>query len=186
MRTGVILAGGTEEQINGIPKALQRLGDVTVVEHQVREMRKCCNEIIIVTNDPKPYLRTVDRDVRIITDYYDKSGPQVGMHAGFMLSTEQVLWIVGGNMPYISASAAERCFDALDDEMQAAVPCVNGELHPLHAVYHKSCAPFAKQSIEQGDTSAAGLLKHIAWKEVPDVTFIRDQISLRFVERINK
>lgn len=67
MLTGIILAGGDHQRMEGENKALLPIYGELLIQRQIREMESICDEIIIVTNDPKPFLRVVDVSVRIIT-----------------------------------------------------------------------------------------------------------------------
>ncbi|WP_158299481.1 molybdenum cofactor guanylyltransferase [Paenibacillus antri] len=185
MLSGIILAGGPNRRMGGSPKSLLRFGGESLVERQVREMRRLCDEMIVVTDDPLPYLRLLDRNVRIITDYYKAKGPLVGIHAGLMLATHPQAWIVGCDMPYVSADAAAVQRETLRSGAQAAVPHVNGGLYPLHGLYDRSCAQDAAKLIESGETSATALLKHVAWKEVRESAFVERGLSIRFVANVN-
>lgn len=186
MWSGIILAGGPNRRM-GEPKALLQLGGETMVARQVRVMRSVCNEIIVVTNDPIPYLRVLDRDVRIITDYYKGGrGPLAGMHAGLMLASHPHAWIASCDLPYLNAEAAAVLRGALRaGRVQAAVPNVNGGLYPLHGVYDRTCAAHAARLIEQGETAASALLREVAWTEVRETDFAEKGIPSRFVVTLN-
>ncbi|MCI3920708.1 molybdenum cofactor guanylyltransferase [Paenibacillus sp. TRM 82003] len=172
--------------MGGVQKSLLRFGGETLIERQVREMKSVCGEIIVVTDEPRPFLPLLDRSVRIITDYYSgKKGPLVGIHAGLMLSTTQHVWVVGCDMPHISAKAASVLRDTLIKGGQAAVPNVGGGLFPLHGVYDRSCAGVAARLVEQGETSASALLRHILWEEVRESSFVDAGVSLRFISNMN-
>lgn len=181
------MAGGPNRRMGGESKALLPIGEGTLIERQVREMRKICSEIIVVTDNPRAYLRILDRDIRIITDFYHQKGPLIGIHAGLMLSTKPRSWIVGCDMPYINAKAAELLREAMRSEggAQAAVPNVNGGVYPLHGLYDRSCAEAAVKLIEQGETSASALLRDVDWREVPDRIFTEAGVPLNFVMNIN-
>lgn len=70
MLTRLILEGGPSRRMNGERKALLPFGGKTIIQCQVKVMRKICSEVIVVTPDPKPLLRLLDTDVRIITDFF--------------------------------------------------------------------------------------------------------------------
>jgi molybdopterin-guanine dinucleotide biosynthesis protein A len=185
MRGGVILAGGQNRRLGGEQKALLRFGTETLIERQVRIMRNICSEIIVVTDEPKPFLKVLDRDIRIITDYLPAHGPLVGVHAGLMLSTLNLVWIVGCDMPHIDPKAAEILFERVEQGAQAAIPNVGGGLFPLHGVYHRSCAAAAEQLVKQGTASMSALLKEIDWTEVKDEEFFKAGVPRNFVESID-
>jgi molybdenum cofactor guanylyltransferase len=185
MWTGIILAGGPNRRMNGASKALLRFGEETLLQRQVKEMKSVCEEVIVVSNDPKPLLRILDRDVRIITDFYASKGPLVGMHAGFTLASNPHVWAVGCDMPFISARAAEVLREKVTQGCHAAVPMINGGVYPLHAVYNRACVEQVIKLIERGETSASSLLKEVYWGEVTDSAFINRGIDLKFIKNIN-
>lgn len=185
MRGGVILAGGQNRRMGGEQKALLRFGKETLIERQVRIMRNVCSEIIVVTDEPKPFLTVLDRDIRIITDYISADGPLAGLHAGLMLSRTNAAWVVGCDMPHIDAKAAEILFEQMERGAQAAIPNVGGGLFPLHGVFHRSCAAKAEKLVQQGETSMSALLKEIEWTEVKDAEFFEAGVSRSFVNNID-
>ncbi len=71
---GVILAGGRNRRMGGSPKAILPYRQEKLIHRQIRVLRTICEEVILVTNEPKLYLPIVDRDVRILTDSYTGHG----------------------------------------------------------------------------------------------------------------
>lgn len=171
MLSGVILAGGNHGSTEGAPTLFRMIQGETLLERQIREMRKCCGEITIVTDDPRPLLRQVDRDIRIITDYYVGKGMLGGMHAGLSLSKHRAVWIIGCHMPYPSADAAERMALRLEDGVDAVLPMIGGRLHPLHGIYDRSCAVYFGQFLESGHTEADGLVRQLRYLTVSETDF---------------
>lgn len=185
MWTGLILAGGPNRGMNGSAKGLLRFGGEALIQRQVREMKTVCSEVIVVTQDPQPLLPLLERDVRVITDYYPSNGPLVGMHAGFALASYELIWTVGCDMPFISAKAATVLRENLHEGFQAAVPVIKGGVYPLHAVYKKSCVEHAVNRIERGNASAAAFLSDLCWVDVWDTVFESHGVDMRFVKNIN-
>ena len=122
MLTGVILAGGANRRMKGESKALLPFGGQPLVVRQVDRMRILCDEVIVVTNDPRPYLPILDRSVRIITDFFAGHGPLGGMHAALSLAKHTSVWVVGCDMPFVSSKAAELLWNRKRDGFEAVVP----------------------------------------------------------------
>lgn len=104
--SGVILAGGRNRRMGGSPKALLSYHREKLIHRQIRVMRTICEEVILVTNEPRLYLPIVDRDVRILTDSYAGQGPLGGMHAALSLARCDNVWIIDCDMPFVSSRAA--------------------------------------------------------------------------------
>jgi molybdopterin-guanine dinucleotide biosynthesis protein A len=159
MLTGAILAGGNSRRMDGVNKALLPFGNERILERQIRSMKELCDEVILVTNEPRLFLPIVGSSIRIITDFMKGQGPLGGMHAAFTLSRHSDIWVVGGDMPFISSEAAERMWQIKQQQRcMAVVPLLEGETHPLHAVYDKRCASYAAQQLEAGNNKVKDLL----------------------------
>lgn len=167
MLTGVILAGGRSRNLKGAPKALLPFSGEKLIERQIREMRTICREIILVTSEPRLYLPILGGSIRIITDFYAGKEPLSGMHAALALSTHTDLWIAGGDMPFISAKAAELLHKRKQVlEAEAVLPSMESRLEPLHGIYDKRCTGPAACLLEKGEHRVAELLKRVRWEQV--------------------
>jgi molybdopterin-guanine dinucleotide biosynthesis protein A len=185
MMTGVILAGGHNRTIRGKPKALLPFGTETLVERELRLMRPVCSELIVVTNDPQPFLRLLEPDVRIITDFVPNRGPLAGMHAGLSLARNRDVWIVGGHMPFVSAKAAAMLQKKKQEGHSAALPWVQGGVYPLHGVYDRSCADKTWSLLQDGEPTLARLLKEMSWVGIRDEELKAEAVEPNFVASFN-
>lgn len=165
--TGAILAGGPKALLGGTLKALLPLQGEAAIVRQVREMRKLCKEIIVVTDTPKPFFDVLDSSVRIITDYYPGRGPLGGMHSALRLARNPLVWIAGSDMPFLSAEEARRLMTGLSDGVQAVIPIVNERPVPLHGLYDSRCSETVAMLLTAGGDSMEGLLGRIQWLGVP-------------------
>ncbi|WP_282941638.1 NTP transferase domain-containing protein [Paenibacillus sp. RC67] len=161
MLSGVILAGGEK----GIARALRLIGGEAFIECQIREMQKVCQEIIIVTNEPKLLLPVVPRSTRILTDYYPGHGVLSGMHAAFTLSKYCELFVTGSHIPYVySSSAILKLWEKKQlSAAQAVLPVLDEEPDPLVGVYSKSCLEVIAELIRIEESRVVELLQRITW-----------------------
>ncbi|WP_028549365.1 molybdenum cofactor guanylyltransferase [Paenibacillus sp. UNC451MF] len=161
MLSGVILAGGE----NGIARALRLIGGEAFIECQIREMQTVCEEIIIVTNEPKMLLPVVPRSTRILTDYYPGYGVLSGLHAAFALSKYGELWVTGSHNPYVySSSAILKLWERKQLEVvEAVLPVIDEEPDPLGGVYSKSCLEVISELIRKEESRVSELLQRISW-----------------------
>ncbi|KIL41679.1 hypothetical protein SD70_06100 [Gordoniibacillus kamchatkensis] len=185
MLSGLILDGGPSQRMDGEWKALLPFGGETMIERQVKEMSKICAEVIVVTPDPKPFLRLLDIDVRIITDFYPGKGPLGGMHAGFNLAKHPHIWVIGSHMPFPSSEAAELLFMRKKDGFDAAVPYLKGGIYPLHGVYDKRCADDVLKLIQRSEMRLSALMNELLWFEVAESIFAERGIDTRFITGIH-
>lgn len=172
MLTGIILAGGEHHRMGGENRALLPIGGELLVHRQIHEMGKICDEIIIVTNEPRPFLRSVDASVRIITDFYEGKGPLGGMHAGLSLMVNDTAWVVACDMPFLSSRAAEAMKQFKDDfDFDAVVPKIGGRLEMLHGLYGKKAADSIRLLLNTGDQRPEQLLHFLKWSEMEEDQF---------------
>ncbi|WP_181592926.1 molybdenum cofactor guanylyltransferase [Paenibacillus sp. YN15] len=185
MLTGAILAGGQNRRM-GKEKALLPFSGELLIQRQIRTMSEVCEEIIVVTNQPTLFLPILDRSIRIITDYYPGKGPLSGMHAALTLSRNPEVWIVGCDMPFLSAGAATAMQElkaAL--KCDAVVPVIEGRSHPLHGIYSKGCADAISALLLSGESRVSEMLRMIYWQEAPEAHFAEKHIGLDFVTNMN-
>lgn len=186
MLTGVILSGGPNHRMNGKIKGLQELFGEKIIHRQIKEMQRICDEIIIVTNQPKQFLPVVDNTIRIITDYIPNRGPLSGMHASFSLSRNNDLWVVGGDMPFISEPAAKWMWDRkIQLQLQAVIPVIEEKLYPLHAVYDKSCLKAIEDTIHTHRHRISDILPKISWEGVSESDLAEQNLPSYFVRDFN-
>jgi molybdopterin-guanine dinucleotide biosynthesis protein A len=185
MLTGVILAGGDHGRMGGENKALLPIYGELLIQRQIREMESICEEIIIVTNDPKPFLRVVDVSIRIITDFIRGKGPMGGLHAGLSFAEHEEAWVVGCDMPSISAQAARFMREFKEEfKLEAVVPRIGGQLEMLHGIYHTSIANKILSMLNRGEYRLNQLLQHIRWSEMDSDQFVVRGIETRFTQTI--
>ncbi|KRF04205.1 hypothetical protein ASG89_22515 [Paenibacillus sp. Soil766] len=184
MLSGVILAGGANRRMNGELKALLPFGGKPLIVRQLDCMREICDELIVVTNDPKPYLNKVDRSVRIITDYFTDHGPLGGMHAALSLAKHDSVWVVGCDMPFISIRAAQLLLQRKLDGFESVIPVVAGELYPLHGIYDRACASHIVPLLHRGETRISALLNHVFMGGLGDRFLLENGVDLNFVSNI--
>ncbi|OAS22084.1 molybdenum cofactor guanylyltransferase [Paenibacillus oryzisoli] len=185
MLSGVILAGGANRRMNGEQKALLPFEGKPLIVRQLDAMKEICDELIVVTNDPRPYLNVVDRSVRIISDFFMGHGSLGGMHAALSLAKYASVWVVGCGMPFISSEAAQLLLRRKLEGFEAVVPLVADKLHPLHGIYDRAaCAFHIGRLLNQGHTSVSTLLRHIFWSELGDQFWLERGIDMRFVSQM--
>ncbi|WP_261800420.1 molybdenum cofactor guanylyltransferase [Paenibacillus sp. PAMC21692] len=183
--SGVILAGGAHRGTNGKNRAFLTIGGETLLERQIREMRTCCDEITIVTGEPDLLRRSVDRDVRIISDYFGGEGLLSGFHAGIALSGNEEVWVLGCHMPFPSSQAAMLLYSRM---MQggglAAIPFIRGAAIPLHGIYDRSVSEISGKLLDRGRTEFSELLAAVDVVKVEAYSFESEGVNGKFARSV--
>jgi molybdopterin-guanine dinucleotide biosynthesis protein A len=173
--TGAILAGGPNSGMSGALKALLPINGERLITRQIREMRKLCGEIIVITNTPRAFFQVLDHQVRLITDYFPDCGPLGGMHAALHLARNSLVWVVGSDMPFASAEAARRLSESKTLLSQAVIPIIRNQPFPLHGIYHKRNAEVAATLLMAGEKGLDAFLGRVPWLGVPADSWMEEE-----------
>lgn len=186
MLTGAILAGGKNDRLNGQLKSMLNVSGHSILTLQINLMKKICDEVLIVTNNPTHYLPYVPNDIRIITDYYKGFGPLSGMHAALSLSTTSYVWITACDMPFLSIKAASYMYNILrKTECDAVLPISQDKKHYLNALYNKSTTQILTKVLNERNRDVEYFIKKLMWVEVKEETFVSKGINPSFVYDID-
>lgn len=158
MRTGIILAGGKSSRM-GQNKALLPIRGKTVIEHITSELAQVTDRLLIVTNSFADYQFL---KIPMVEDHWKEKGPLAGIQAGLQASDTDENLVVACDMPFISTTLATYLFDQLaDDDVEAVVPNLDGQLHPLFAVYRKRVAEVVGEALQKDELRIRLLFNNI-------------------------
>lgn len=183
MLTGIILAGGGQGSGSGgaPPVWMLQAGGMSLIERQIGTMRQVCDEVTVVTNQPRPLLQKLGAAVRIVTDFYPQAGALGGLHAGLALARKDTAWVVGCDMPLLTKQSALLMLEHKGPRDDAVIPLIGGAFFPLYGLYSTELAQLAQETLEAGETGMPAFLKRIRWKEIPEDAFKRAGCDLRFI-----
>jgi molybdenum cofactor guanylyltransferase len=150
--SGIILAGGRNTRM-GLDKATLRWGDSDMLRHIIQVLQHVCQDIIVVSNSPRP----LDAAIRVVADIIPGQGPLSGIHAGLKAAQHHYAFVVGCDMPFIQAGPVRLLLKKCPG-WDAVVPVHAGRQQPLHAVYSKACIPVIETLLAEGNCRVAALL----------------------------
>ena len=135
MSTAVILAGGSSSRM-GFDKADIPFKGSTLLDYQINELKKIFDNIIVVSNKLKEY---TDPRVRVVADEYKNKGPLGGLHIGLKNSTDEFVFLIACDMPFIDIPFLKKLLKVPKDfnEIAAVIFKKNGRLEPFNGLYHK-------------------------------------------------
>ncbi|MFC0558448.1 molybdenum cofactor guanylyltransferase [Halalkalibacter alkalisediminis] len=163
--TGVILDSESYKIDHDQLISLLKLGDKTLIERQVMEMKKICDEVILVTKNPYVYLPLFGNSIRIITDYFKGAGTLSGMHAALSLSKNDSLWLVTSDMPLLNSDIVTEMLDLKKKTgVQVIAPEWNGNLQLYHGVYDRSCLSVTEELLEIEEIGLMKILEKVSFK----------------------
>lgn len=168
----IILAGGKSSRM-GENKALMKVGGVRVIDRLIAEFTSVSEKIILIANEKLPCI-----DLPILED--EKSlkgqGPLAGIFTGLAAAEQDLCLVVACDMPFASRHlGAKLVKKLLENNRDAVIPVVDGQMHPLFAAYNARITEHVKETLSEGKRSVKVLLDRL------DVEFIEieeDKVAL--------
>ncbi len=99
---GAILAGGESARFGGIPKGLERVDGVRMIDRVAAALRDATRDLLVVANDPEAtgWLP----GTRVVADVVPKAGPLGGVHAALNAHVGRGVLVVAWDMPFVTAA----------------------------------------------------------------------------------
>jgi len=182
--SGVILAGGESRRL-GRDKALERIGDQTLIERVVGCVAPVSAEVIVVVaSPPKAAALPLPAEVRVVSDRYPRCGSLGGIFTGLSASREPWILLVACDMPFLDPRLMRRLM-AMRRGVDAVVPCLNGRPEPLHALYAKACLEPMERMLQGGLLKIAPLFEMVRVRYVDERTIDRIDPNHRSFFNVN-
>ncbi len=129
---GVVVAGGRGERLGlGIPKALVKVGGITLLERARMLLHECCDEVLVAA--PTSLDLPVPGALRV-ADVPGLNGPLAGVVGALQARPNREAFVLGVDFPLMRASTVRAIATARGDAM-VALPAPGGVLQPLAAAY---------------------------------------------------
>lgn len=157
---GVLVAGGAGSRLAlGMPKALVRLGGITLLERGIAILAKVCDQIVVSAPAgmalPLPErVSSPRRDlpVRRADDPAGTEGPLAGIVAGLAPVPFVRSIVMGVDLPFIEPEALEALIERLPGR-HAVVPAPGGYPQPLAAAYAPAARSILESCLAAGERS---------------------------------
>lgn len=162
--TGVILAGGKSSRF-GRNKALETIGDRTLIQWVVDRLSILVAEIVIVTASGEAIPLRSGLSVRTVADVYADRGPLAGIYSGLMVSTCPRSIVVGCDTPFLSVDLLAH-MSRISSAFDAVVPRIGDKVEPLCAVYSESCLAPIERLLQENNLKVNNLYGMVKVKYV--------------------
>jgi len=157
----------------GRNKALERIGDQTLIERVVGRIAPVSAEVIVVVaSPPKAAALPLPAEARVVSDRYPRCGSLGGIFTGLSASREPWILLVACDMPFLDPRLMRRLM-AMRRGVDAVVPCLNGRPEPLHALYSKACLEPMERMLQMGLLRIAPLFEMVRVRYVDERTIDR-------------
>lgn len=161
---GLILAGGQNSRMGGTDKAFLRVEGQTVFERTLTLLQRCFPQVVVVSNRPEKYACF---DVQVTRDEFLGCGPLAGIHAGLRHVRLPYAFVVACDMPFLRPEPIAFVIQQLTTE-DAVIPCWDGDIEPLHAVYATALRPRMGDALRRGMRAIREFLPEIHVRYVPE------------------
>ena len=173
----LILCGGQSSRM-GTDKAVLSLDGATLLERAAAfwAARPEVGAVLAAVGTPEHGL-SLPAGVTPLYDVFPGSGPMAGLHAGFVGSDADMLYVSAVDMPFLAGSILPP-----PPTGDAAVFRKNGRPDPLFGVYRRSCLPALTAALEHGQRKMSVLLETLdtEYHELPeDASAVLENLNTR-------
>jgi molybdenum cofactor guanylyltransferase len=153
----MVLAGGESRRM-GRDKLLLEVGGVPLLRRVRDALAARCAEIIVVGGDPG----RLEGVRRIRDERRGGLGPLAGVEAGLAAVRNRLVFVVAGDMPFLSVDLIAYLLDRLERHgVSAVVPRRRGAVHPLCAAYDRELLPQVRSALDGGVRSVREFLEGV-------------------------
>ena len=166
----MILAGGKSRRM-GQDKLPLMVGEKPLLDRVLLALATRCDEILIVGGG-----RYAPAGARRIPDLRpSRQGPLAGIEAGLLAARHRAVFVVAGDMPFLTGDLAGYLLGLLSDDVPAVVPDFGGRPHPLCAAYGREIQSAVSAALDRGVRPVRVLLEAL-----PGVRYVREEELRRF------
>lgn len=167
--SGVILAGGRNSRMGGRDKAFLQVGGQTVFARTLALLRRCFSQVVVVSNSPEKY---AGFDVEVTADELAGLGPLGGLHAGLGRIRSPYAFVTACDMPFLRSEPILFLVSRLAGQ-EAVVPCWDGDIEPLHALYSVALRQPIEAAAREGVRALRDFLPRIDVEYLPQTAMER-------------
>ena len=154
---GVVLAGGRASRMGGRDKAFAAVEGEPIAVRAVRIFRSLFAQVLVSTNRPE---RFAGLDVQTVTDQFPGCGPLAGIHAALLASRYPHVFVAACDMPGLDPEVIRFLLGRVGSA-EAVVPCWDGDVEPLHAVYAVGALREIEAHLRAGQNAVRDVLRRL-------------------------
>jgi molybdopterin-guanine dinucleotide biosynthesis protein A len=163
--TGVILAGGKNSRFSGQNKALARIGGKRILDRIYEVFTILFDKIILVTNDPLPYM---EWDFDIVTDIFPIRSSLTGIHTGLFYTATPYAFFTACDTPFIKKELIKILLDSVEPNIDIVIPETSKGVEPLCSVYSKRCVKPIEEQLEKKSLKIQRVFQKVRVKNIPE------------------
>jgi molybdopterin-guanine dinucleotide biosynthesis protein A len=170
--SAIILAGGRSARM-GRPKAMLRLGGVTLIERTVEELARSIDDIVVVAAPESEGIELPALGaVTIVHDENAYRGPVGALARGLHAARHEVAFACSCDLPMLRCEAASWLLSLIGG-YDAVLPQIGERLQPLHAVYRRRCAEALDAMLARGEHRLSAVAKAVGARILAEAEYRR-------------
>ena len=163
--TGVILSGGLNTRFGGTNKALSCIGGRRIIDRLLDVFTELFDEIILVTNHPRQFLKW---DLTIVTDIFDLRSSLTGIHTGLFYAHNPYAFFSACDTPFLKKELVEILIEQIDQKIDIIMPETTAGFEPLCAIYSKRCLKPAEDHLKAKKLKIQWAFRSNRIKHIPE------------------
>ena len=148
----------------GRPKALLPFRGQPLIVHIVSLLQPLFAEIVVVAAAGQDL---PSMPVTLVHDEVPGQGPAGGLYYGLSAATKLVGFVTSCDVVCLNGGLIAHLV-ARVEQYDAAVPCWQGRLQPLHAVYRRTVLPHLEAQLARGELKLVSVLKKVRTRRIDE------------------
>lgn len=148
----------------GKNKAFLEFDGKPLIERNLDILKSLFNEVLISSNTPELYKSYHEK---VVQDRYRESGPFGGLHVCLEEAKNEYAFFVACDIPILNGELIQ-FMASLTKGYECVVPRTEDGLHPLFAIYHKSCLPKIEDFLQVGHFKVIDLIPQLSVRYVDE------------------
>jgi molybdenum cofactor guanylyltransferase len=153
--TGIILSGGKSRRM-GRDKSLIKIGNLSLIEHQINLIKPLCSEILISSgNKELEYL-----GYPLIEDEFQECGPMAGIYSCLMKANYDWSFVISVDTPFVTQELIET-LAAQTSGFECVIPFHGNGIEPLVGFYHRQVVTVILGKIKNSELKMSALIESL-------------------------
>jgi len=158
-----ILAGGRSTRM-GVDKHSLKIGREMLIERVIRKASPIFGRVFIVSKEES----VPSFGLPVMKDLLPYGSPLVGIVSALLYAETESVFVLAADMPFLTEEGILYLMEKRGGE-DIVLPVTEKGFEPLHAIYRRTCLPYALRNVERGMFSISALFPYLS------VKFIRDE-----------
>lgn len=143
--------------MGGVNKALLEVGGKPVIDRILDAIASRADEVVLVANDTSlDHLR-----LPTVLDAEPHAGVLPALLTGLEASSAELCLVLACDMPFVQPALIDHLFEKLGP-CEVAIPHVEGQFQPMHAVYQRQrCSAAIRDALARGDRRMISFLDEV-------------------------